>query len=156
MLLLSCLQLVWLWLAVSTLMPQPCRWTFPRLEPSQESLSWCCWCCRSSFCSSSTGKNRRENSRPCWPWPTLLPWGSLLNILCQVTYQPPPPGLKHSLFPPFYCFRQYEFIVLLADTHSPSREDQSSNYFSNPSYHSLSQCITPPHVNKGLFEKVRS
>lgn len=30
----------------------------------------------------------------------------------------------------------------------------NSNYFSNPSYHTLTQCSSPPHVNNLPFGKV--
>uniref|UniRef100_A0A1A8MW77 Multiple EGF-like-domains 10 n=1 Tax=Nothobranchius pienaari TaxID=704102 RepID=A0A1A8MW77_9TELE len=38
-----------------------------------------------------------------------------------------------------------------ADAHSPTSEVHPSNYFSNPSYHTLPQCISPSHISGGLY-----
>uniref|UniRef100_A0A096M2V5 Multiple EGF-like-domains 10 n=1 Tax=Poecilia formosa TaxID=48698 RepID=A0A096M2V5_POEFO len=43
-----------------------------------------------------------------------------------------------------------------ADTYTPSYEAHPSNYFSNPSYHTLTQCISMPHVKGGQCAKVRA
>ncbi|CAG5867095.1 unnamed protein product [Menidia menidia] len=43
----------------------------------------------------------------------------------------------------------------MADAHSPAREAQPSNYFSNPSYHTLTQCIGPPHLNTVPYGKTK-
>ncbi|XP_035524123.1 multiple epidermal growth factor-like domains protein 10 [Morone saxatilis] len=44
----------------------------------------------------------------------------------------------------------------IADAHPPTCEGHPSNYFSNPSYHTLTQCISPPHVNNGPYGKAKS
>ncbi|PWA31959.1 hypothetical protein CCH79_00019274 [Gambusia affinis] len=43
-----------------------------------------------------------------------------------------------------------------ADTYTPSYEAHPSNYFSNPSYHTLTQCISLPHVKSGQCAKTGS
>ncbi|XP_016521765.1 multiple epidermal growth factor-like domains protein 10 isoform X2 [Poecilia formosa] len=43
-----------------------------------------------------------------------------------------------------------------ADTYTPSYEAHPSNYFSNPSYHTLTQCISMPHVKGGQCAKAGS
>ncbi|XP_054880848.1 multiple epidermal growth factor-like domains protein 10 [Poeciliopsis prolifica] len=44
----------------------------------------------------------------------------------------------------------------MADTYTPSNEGHPSNYFSNPSYHTLTQCISLPHVKSGQCAKASS
>ncbi|XP_023194177.1 multiple epidermal growth factor-like domains protein 10 isoform X1 [Xiphophorus maculatus] len=44
----------------------------------------------------------------------------------------------------------------MADTYTPSYEAHPSNYFSNPSYHTLTQCISLPHVKSGQCAKADS
>lgn len=46
-------------------------------------------------------------------------------------------------------------LVDFSDAHPPTCEAHPSNYFSNPSYHTLTQCISPPHVNNTPYGKVR-
>ncbi|XP_071399924.1 multiple epidermal growth factor-like domains protein 10, partial [Centroberyx affinis] len=44
----------------------------------------------------------------------------------------------------------------IADAHPPTCEAHPSNYFSNPSYHTLTQCISPPHVNNIPYGKAKN
>lgn len=44
----------------------------------------------------------------------------------------------------------------IADAHPPTCEAHPSNYFSNPSYHTLTQCISPPHVNNTPYGKAKN
>ncbi|XP_008422037.1 multiple epidermal growth factor-like domains protein 10 isoform X2 [Poecilia reticulata] len=41
----------------------------------------------------------------------------------------------------------------IEDTYTPSYEAHPSNYFSNPSYHTLTQCISMPHVKSSQCAK---
>lgn len=44
----------------------------------------------------------------------------------------------------------------IAEAHPPTCETHPSNYFSNPSYHTLTQCISPPHVNNRPYVKAKT
>lgn len=41
-----------------------------------------------------------------------------------------------------------------SDAHPPPCEPLPSSYFSNPSYHTLTQCVSPPHLNTCPYGKV--
>ncbi|KAG8011001.1 Multiple epidermal growth factor-like domains protein 10 [Nibea albiflora] len=44
----------------------------------------------------------------------------------------------------------------ITDAHPQTCEAHPSNYFSNPSYHTLTQCISSPHVNNGPYGKAKN
>ncbi|KAI3361809.1 hypothetical protein L3Q82_001966 [Scortum barcoo] len=44
----------------------------------------------------------------------------------------------------------------IADAHPPTCEAHPSNYFSNPSYHTLTQCISPPHIDNTPYGKAKN
>ncbi|XP_031694619.1 multiple epidermal growth factor-like domains protein 10 [Anarrhichthys ocellatus] len=44
----------------------------------------------------------------------------------------------------------------IADAHPPACEAHPSSYFTNPSYHTLTQCTSSPHINNGPFGKAKS
>lgn len=49
----------------------------------------------------------------------------------------------------------FEIFIFFSDAVPQTNEvHPNSNYFSNPSYHTLAQCTSPPHVNNLPYGKV--
>lgn len=44
----------------------------------------------------------------------------------------------------------------VTDAQPSTCENRPSNYFSNPSYHTLNQCVSPMHINNGPYGKAHS
>lgn len=60
--------------------------------------------------------------------------------------------LTHTVHPG----KSYFHLVDFSDAHPPTCEGHPSNYFSNPSYHTLTQCISPTHLNNTPYGKVKN